>query len=48
MLLFFSQIRPGVDPGLDKVGQGIALLHGTSSPDRKATVTNQMHSNDQE
>ena len=50
MLLFFSQIRPGADPGRgqNRSGGGGPLLQETSSSDRKATATNRKHSNDLE
>ena len=51
MLLFFGQIRPGVDPGQGKNrSPGGPLLQRTSSSDLKATATNQIpvHSNDLE
>ena len=49
VLLFFGQIRPGADPGRGKNrSRGGPLLQETSSSDRKATATNQMHSSDLE
>ena len=48
VLLFFGQIRPGVDPGRAKLGHGDPLLQRTSSSDRMATATNQMHSSELE
>ena len=44
----FSQIYPGAGPGRPKYITGDTLLQETSSSDRKATVTNQMDSNDLE
>ena len=48
VLLFFGQICPGADPGRGKNMSGGPLLQETSSADRKATATNQMHSSDLE
>ena len=48
VLLFFGQIRLGADPGRAKIGHGGPLLQESSSSDRKATVTNQMDSNNLE
>ena len=46
---FFGQIHPGSDPGRGKNrSRRVPLLQETSSSDRKATTTNQMHSNDLE
>ena len=45
VLLFFSQIRPGADPGRGKNrSQGVPLFNELFS-DRKATGTNRMQSN---
>ena len=49
VLLFFGQIRPGVDPGRGQNRSfGGPLLQRTSSSERKATASNQMHSSDLE
>ena len=48
MLLFFSQICPGADPGRGQNRSGGPLLQGISASDWKATATNRMHSNDLE
>ena len=49
VLLFFGQICPGADPGRGKNrSRGGPLLQETSSSDREATATNQMHSSDLE
>ena len=44
VVVFFDQIRPGVDQGWAKIGHGGPFLQRTSSSDRKATATNGMHS----
>ena len=44
-LLFIGQIHPRADPGRAKIGLRGPLLQRTFSSDRKATGTNQMHSN---
>ena len=48
VLRCFGQIRQGADPGKGKNRSRGPLLQETSSSDRKATVTNQMDSNDLE
>ena len=48
VLVFFGQIHTGVIPGRDQNRSGGPFLQRTSSSDCKATVTNQMYSNDQE
>ena len=44
VLLFFGQIRPEADPGRGQIRSRGPLFQRTSSSDRKATATNQMHS----
>ena len=49
VLLFFGQIRPGVDPGRGQNRSfGGPLLQRTSSSEWKATASNRMHSSDLE
>ena len=49
VLLFFGQIRPGVDPGRGQNRSwGGPLLQRTSSSERKATASNRMHRSDLE
>ena len=45
---FFGQIRLGADLGGAKIGHRGPLLQESSTLDRKATVTNQIDSNDLE
>ena len=40
-----KDVCPGADPGRGKIGHGGSLLQKTSSADRKATITNRIHSN---
>ena len=47
-MLIAPHIHKGADPGRGKICHGGPLLQEASSSDRKATATNQMHSNDVE
>ena len=45
---FSARSAQGRIQGGAKIGHGVPLLQETSSSDREATATNQMHSSDQE